>query len=279
MSAATDGEINFEPDFNSGLVAIPEALEATGSGVVPASMAVVSAMSGVVPAFAFIEMGGGMPTDDPPTEEAMTTVFPEIEALLDAQEVKALWIIPAFGGGLACRDGFVETVDDWTGKKIRAAGRWQAKQVEALGGDPVALPASDVYTALQNGTVDCSLTVPTIYLASSMYEVAPYFSGYELTGNALITIVGDDVWDDLSSAQKELVTKISAETTIEGTRRLREINAAALDEVERIANLYRVTPEDRERLARAWDGVFEELTSGITGEVGAKLVGKLAGMR
>ncbi|WP_171054161.1 TRAP transporter substrate-binding protein [Arenibacterium halophilum] len=279
VAEATDGAVTFTPDFNGGLVSIPEALDAVGSGVVPSAMAVVSAMSGVVPSFAFIEMGGGMPTDTPPTEEAMTTIFPDIENLLDAQDVKALWIIPAFGGGLACRDGFIKTIDDWAGKKIRAAGRWQAKQVEALGGSPVALPASDIYTALQNGTVDCSLTVPTIFLASSMYEVAPYFSGYELTGNALITIVGKDIWDDLTDEQRETVDSLSAEMTVTGTKHLREINEAALEEVETTAKLYRVTPEDRERLARAWDPVFEELAAGISDDAGKSLIQKLSELR
>ena len=58
VAEVTGGEVQFEADFNAGLVSIPEALDAVGSGVVPAAMTVVSAMSGVVPAFAFIEMGG-----------------------------------------------------------------------------------------------------------------------------------------------------------------------------------------------------------------------------
>ncbi len=173
VADATGGEIVFEPVFNSALVAIPETLDAVSGGVVPSAMAVVSAMSGTIPAFGYIEMGGSMPLDNPPAEEAMETIFPDVERLLAAHDVKALWIMPAFGGGLACRTGFVESVDDWAGKKIRAAGRWQAKQVEALGGSPISLPAADIYTALQNGTIDCALIVPTIYLASSLYEAAP----------------------------------------------------------------------------------------------------------
>lgn len=279
VAEVTGGEVQFEADFNAGLVSIPEALDAVGSGVVPAAMTVVSAMSGLVPAFAFIEMGGGMPTVTEPTEDAMMAIFPDIAKLLAVHDVKALWIIPAFGGGLACRDGFVETIDDWAGKKIRAAGRWQAKQVEILGGSPVALPASDVYTALQNGTVDCSLTVPTIYLASSMYEVAPYFSGYQLTGNALITVVGMDVWDALSEEQRATIERVSAETTVSGTKGLRTINETALTQVETTANLYRVTEEDRQRLARAWEPVFAELASEITDETGKSLVTALTALR
>ncbi|WP_138421463.1 TRAP transporter substrate-binding protein [Maritimibacter alexandrii] len=213
LAEATGGKVQFEAAFNGGLVSIPEALDAVGSGV------------------------------------------------------------------LACRDAFVETIDDWAGKKIRAAGRWQAKQVEILGGSPVALPASDVYTALQTGTVDCSLTVPTIYLASSMYEVAPYFSGYQLTGNALITVVGMDVWDALSEEQRATVERVSSETTLSGTKGLRTINETALTQVETTANLYRVTEENRQRLAPAWDPVFAELASEITDETSKSLVTTLTSLR
>ncbi|SDO76977.1 TRAP-type C4-dicarboxylate transport system, substrate-binding protein [Lutimaribacter pacificus] len=279
VSEATDGEIHFQPDFNAALVSIPEALDAVGSGVVPAAQAVVSAMAGVIPAFAAIEMGDGVPTDNPPTEDAMAEIFPQIEALLAQHDVKALWMIPAFGGGIACRDGFLETVDDWNGKKIRAAGRWQAKQVEAAGGTPIALPASDIYTALQNGTVDCALTVPTIFLASSMYEVAPYFSGYDFTGNGLITIVGNDVWEGLTDEQRETVGQISKEMTSKGTKRLREINAAAIAQIDEKAQRYMMTPEARNGLARAWDPVFEELLGTVTDETGKSLVSKLYSYR
>lgn len=275
VSEATGGEIQYEPVLNGALVSIPETLDAVASGVVPAAMGVASAMAGAVPAFGYLEMNLSVPLENPPTEEAMATIYPQVEALLEPHDVKALWIMPAFGGGLACRTGFLKKVDDWSGIKVRTAGRWQAKQVEAAGAIPVSLPAADIYTALQNGSIDCSMITSTIYLASSLYEVAPYFTDYRFTGNALITIIGRDVWDGLSDEHKEKLERVSRDMTVSGTKALRELVENAAAQIDEKADYYRVPAEDVAKLVERWDPVYREAVSVVTDEAGKELVNTL----
>lgn len=275
VSNATGGEVNFEPVLNSALVTIPETLDAVTNGVVPAAMGVASAMAGVVPAFGYLEISMSVPLENPSSEDAMAEIFPQIDALLEPQGVKALWIMPGFGGGLACKNGFVKTADEWSGLKIRIAGRWQAKQIEVLGASPVSLPASDVYTALQNGTIDCALLGSTIYLAASLHEVAPYFTDYRLTGNALVTIIGMDVWDGLTEEQQKKVEGVSAETTVNGTRKLREIIEEAAASIDEKADYYAVSDEELAKVVERWDPLYREAISTVTDEAGKKLVNTL----
>ena len=56
VSAATNGEVTFEPVANSALVTIPETLDAIQGSVVPAAMGVASAMAGTIPAFGYLEL-------------------------------------------------------------------------------------------------------------------------------------------------------------------------------------------------------------------------------
>lgn len=272
ISEATGGEISFEPVLNSALVTIPETLDAVASGVVPAAMGVASAMAGAIPAFGYLELNLSVPVNNPPTEEAMPVIFPDVEKLLAPQGVKALWIMPAFGGGLACRSEILESVDEWAGKKVRTAGRWQAKQMEAAGASPVSLPAADIYTALQNGTIDCALISASIYLSSSLFEVAPYFSDYGFAGNALITIIGADVWEDLSDEQKQAVKKISDEMTVKGTRTLREVSAQESEQVKEKAEYHKVSDAEMANLLERWDPVYREAMGEVSDEVGTHLV-------
>ncbi|SDN83953.1 TRAP-type C4-dicarboxylate transport system, substrate-binding protein [Lutimaribacter pacificus] len=272
VSEATGGEVSFEPVLNSALVSIPETLDAVTGSVVPAAMGVASAMAGTIPAFGYLELNLSVPIDNPPTEEAMAQIFPDVDKLLEPHGVKALWIMPAFGGGLACRDEFLETVDEWSGKKFRTAGRWQAKQMEAAGASPVALPAADIYTALQNGTIDCAVISASIYLASSLYEVAPYFSDYSFAGNSLITMVGADIWDDLSDEQKQIVQDLSDEMTVKGTRTLREISAQEMEQVKQQANYHKASDAEMAVLLDRWDPVYQEAMAGVSDEVGKHLV-------
>jgi TRAP-type transport system periplasmic protein len=275
VSKATNGEVEFEPVLNSALVTIPETLDAVAGGVIPAGMGVASAMAGAVPAFGYLEMNLSVPVDNPPAEDAMETIFPDVEKLLEPHGVKALWMIPAFGGGFACRDAFIKTVDAWSGVKIRVAGRWQAKQFEAVGASPVSLPASDIYTSLQNGTIDCALITSTIYLSSSLYEVGPYFTDYRFAGNALITIVGNDVWEDMSDESKAIVESVSHDMTVKGTKMLRELIGQAVVSIKEKANYYEVKQEDIDQLLVHWDPLYKEVISGVTDETGQNLVNTL----
>lgn len=272
VSEATDGEVTFEPVGNSALVTIPETLDAIAGSVVPAAMGVASAMAGTIPAFGYLELNLSVPVNNPPTEDAMPQIFPDVEKLLLAHDAKALWIMPAFGGGLACTQEILESVDEWEGKKIRTAGRWQAKQMEAAGASPVSLPASDIYTALQNGTIDCALISGSIYLSNSLFEVAPYFSDYGFAGNMLITLVGIDVWEDLSEAQQQAITKISDETTVRGTRELREISASEAENIAAKATYHKVTDDEMAQLLERWDPVYREAMAEVSDETGTHLV-------
>ncbi|WP_328794045.1 TRAP transporter substrate-binding protein [Maritimibacter harenae] len=199
-------------------------------------------------------------------------MFPDIDTLLRPYGVKALWAMPAFGGGLACRDEHLETIEDWEGKKIRAAGRWQSKQVGATGASPVALPAADIYTALQNGTIDCTLISASIYLGNSLYEVAPYFSDYSFAGNALITMVGIDVWEDLSDEERTAVQDVSDQTTIEGTRTLREMSASEIEQVKTLSEYIKVSDDEMAKLLEIWDPVYQEAMGEVKDEVGTHFV-------
>lgn len=275
ISAATNGEITFEPVANSALVTIPETLDAIQGSVVPAAMGVASAMAGTIPAFGYLELNLSVPVNNPPTEDAMPQIFPDVEQLLTPHDAKALWIMPAFGGGLACTDEILESVAEWSGKKIRTAGRWQAKQMEAAGASPVSLPASDIYPALQNGTIDCALISGSIYLSNSLYEVAPYFSDYGFAGNMLITMVGADVWDDMSDEQKKIVTDISNETTVTGTRQLREVSAQEAETIKTKATYHKITDEELANLLQTWDPVYQEAMGEVTDELGKHLVDTL----
>lgn len=59
------------------------------------------------------------------------------------------------------------------GKKFRTAGAAQVNWVESIGGIPVSVPFSDVYTGMQRGSLDCALVDPTtLIVGPKLVEVA-----------------------------------------------------------------------------------------------------------
>src|SRR3546814_16955298 len=52
----------------------------------------------------------------------------------------------------------VKSPADLKGKKVRVFSEGLADEIRAFGGSPVKLPFSEVYTAMQYGTIDAAVT-------------------------------------------------------------------------------------------------------------------------
>lgn len=67
----------------------------------------------------------------------------------------------------------VRSLADAKGLKIRTAGGAQTEWVKLLGGVPVSVPIGDVYSGLERGSLDCTLTDPTnLDKGNKFWEVA-----------------------------------------------------------------------------------------------------------
>ena len=71
----------------------------------------------------------------------------------------------------------VKTVDDMEGLKIRCMeDPILAEAINALGAIGTPMPSSEVYTALQQGTIDGTDHTPANVAANSWYEICKYYS-------------------------------------------------------------------------------------------------------
>lgn len=88
-------------------------------------------------------------------ESSMAT--PEIMEEMEADGVKMLIPFgPTSSNGLLCTEPLSEAAD-LEGAQVRVSGSAHAQQVEALGMSPVSLAYSELYQALQRGTIDCAM--------------------------------------------------------------------------------------------------------------------------
>ena len=68
----------------------------------------------------------------------------------------------------------VRTIEDLKGLRIRTPGGMQTRYIKALGIAVVFMPLSDVYMALETGTIDGVVTCPPCLIGFKLYEVAKY---------------------------------------------------------------------------------------------------------
>ena len=72
-----------------------------------------------------------------------------------------------------CREP-VRSLEEIQGMRIRTAGSTVSRWVEEVGGVPVNIPSSEMYTGLERGTLDCASNAPNDLIDRSLWEVAEH---------------------------------------------------------------------------------------------------------
>ena len=140
---------------------------------VPAGLITSAAVSGQLRYMGYTEAVTGMTTDPAKLVSSLNALRLVFEKNLSEVSVEYLWSQTSGESIALCRNKFLKTPADWKGTKVRAAGRWQSEQIKAIGGSPQALDPSEIYLALQNGTVDCTLSVTILAPSLKLEQVAP----------------------------------------------------------------------------------------------------------
>lgn len=110
----------------------------------------------------------------------------------------------------------VGRLEDIKGKKIRIFAKAQADYIGALGGEGVSIPNSEVYTALERGTVDGVVTGPDAVQGLKLNEVVKYVTDLRLGIGAGFTVVSRKSWDALPANLQGLLNELGSELTQRG---------------------------------------------------------------
>jgi TRAP-type C4-dicarboxylate transport system substrate-binding protein len=99
----------------------------------------------------------------------------------------------------------VSKLSDFKGRKVRNAGGGHALVVQAIGCATVEITSSDVYLAMQRGTIDGVSSGTVSHLSRKWYEVAKYLSGF-YGGSYLYSATANlDWWKTLSAEDQKLI--------------------------------------------------------------------------
>lgn len=144
-------------------------------------------------------------------EQATTAIWDRIDALdEDFSEVKLLAFWTNNPSILFTRERPVRSLADMKGLKVRIPDPVSASIVEAWGGIPVSLPATETYNALSTGIVDAVLIDASAVGSYKLHEITKYVTT-DIPG-ALSTfslIMNKGAWDGLSDGQRDI---LAAET-------------------------------------------------------------------
>ena len=268
----TEGRVDFRYFWAGSLVG-NRTLDGIQDGLVDVAVQFTSYVSGDIVDLGVLDLPFSMPLDAPGLAQFHRDVRPAIEriyARYDAVVVAAApMILP---DPITCRDGFLSGPAAWEGKLVRAAGRWHSQAIQAWGGSPLVVPPTELYSALDRGTADCTLMVYNGVNSMNLYEVAPYITRADHSV-ALGTInIRRDVWERISEEDRKIMLEIGDEVVDwaaeETVRRLDGV----LEELQEGGAMMCVPSEEEfERLVGAMDGLIERLKSEVS-EDGAEII-------
>ena len=116
--------------------------------------------------------------------------------------------------------------EDLAGLKIRALGKVNSDFLTAEGGSPIFMSASEMFMALQRGTVDGICTTPLGMGGYKLYEVAKHltvFPNYWVTFPIVISL---QVWNTLPDDVKKVIAE-SAEEVMAASRKEKWLERSA----------------------------------------------------
>lgn len=147
--------------------------------------------------------------------------------------------------------------DDAKGKKMRVFPNDMIRWImEAIGFNPVVMPVTEVYLAIQQGTViGQENPIDTIY-SLRFYEVAPHITLTQHVYSPLPLSVSERTWAKLSAEDKAAVTRAAGEAAALSRKLVRESEAGQLKEME--AKGAKVHRPDIEPFRKAVAAVYEK---------------------
>lgn len=110
------------------------------------------------------------------------------------------------------------SLDDLEGKKIRVFSSGQAKYLEELGAEPMSLPITEVYGALQRGLIDGLVTGTEHIQGMSLWELTESMNDVGIAPSTGFIVVSNRSWNALPEDIQASIDGLSEELSDEGWR-------------------------------------------------------------
>jgi TRAP-type C4-dicarboxylate transport system substrate-binding protein len=124
----------------------------------------------------------------------------------------------------------IESLAELKGSKIRVTSRSMSDYVNALGGAPVTISLDELYTGLQQGTVDGATTAAATGFQMRLWETTKYLIDLGIGTPTGLLVVASNVWSSLSPDLQKVVTTAGDEFTQAGWTQSLTLEKVGLDQ-------------------------------------------------
>ena len=192
-------------------------------------------------------------------------------------EESGIHVLAAFCNGMRCFTTTktpLTTVDSAKGITFRVMqSEVCEKMVSAIGANPVPMAGSEMYTALQNGTVDGQENPPVNILNDKTYEVQKYMVLDKHIASIVTFAISEKFLDSLPEDLQKVVTDAAETVTPEASEVCKKLNDEGVAKLEEYGmEVY--TPTEAE--LEDWHSAMRQpCIDYVTGQVGEDVVNGL----
>ncbi|MDF0601449.1 TRAP transporter substrate-binding protein DctP [Psychromarinibacter sp. C21-152] len=269
----------YEPHYNGSLIAQGSELEAIASGDLEMSIASAQELAQYFPEFSIFATGYVHQSAEHQVavfNDALMDPFKQkVEDELGVKLLAVMYLGKRHVNLRQCRDELdVQTPEDLAGVNLRMPGTdaWQFLG-EALGANPTPMAFTEVYTALQTGSVDGQDNpLPTV-VDAKFYEVTCQIALTAHLVDLNYIAFSKEVWDGLSEEQQQAVSEAAVAAADSARAKQLELEAELVSfleeegleiyEPDRAAFRSHVQEQYQgSRFAESWpEGVLEEINA------------------
>ena len=208
----TDGQVMVQISPNASLVEPTEQYESITKGATDMSVFPLDYASGSVPGFSITLMPAMIGNHAQAKQYQTSEIGPKIEKMMEDNGVKVLtWIWNA--GAIGVRKGEPLTSPDQVkkGSTTRAAGSRVEQMLKSVGFGIQSMSSSEIYNAMQTGTLDSAITSTGSFSSYRLYEqVSGYTSPTSNTFWFMFEplIIGTKQFNELSSDNQKILEDV-----------------------------------------------------------------------
>jgi TRAP-type C4-dicarboxylate transport system substrate-binding protein len=141
----------------------------------------------------------------------------------------------------------IRALEDLKGMNIRVPSRNAGLVVEAWGGIPVSMPATDVYNAMQTGVIDGAMIDATTLTSFRLAEVTKSITvGMDTAISQFFMVMNRDSFADLSDEQQAAVLEAGKEAARNGQKAWADVANAGLEQFVKTEGKELITLSDDE---------------------------------
>ncbi|MDR1650150.1 MAG: TRAP transporter substrate-binding protein [Synergistaceae bacterium] len=262
VEADSGGKIKFDYYTNGSLGGDFDMAEMCALGTIQMCQPAFSVMGTYNPKFGVVDMPFLFDGPDNVIAALAGDFGDEIKKLYDGTGMMCLGLAYGGGRGMTNSKRPITEPADMKGLKMRVMeSPTYIEMFKLFGSNPTPMSFSELFTALQNGTVDGQDNDPSLTFVAQFYEVQKYFSVTDHVYAINSMVISENFWNSLPDELKKIIEDNNQKYMIDYLNELGK--ASADDYIQKLAEkgmeITRLTDENRAKFREAVAPLYDSL--------------------